>query len=175
MSYHHLPIGSKAPQLVNAVIETPKGTRNKFEYREDYDLIALDRVLHSPVIYPADYGFLPQTRSEDGDHLDILVFTCEPVFPGCVVEARPLAAIDMEDEKGKDWKIVAVSAGDPNNKNITDIEQIGEQVKKEIQHFFEIYKHLEEKEVMFRGWLSQQEAYQIIESAVERFKRETHG
>jgi inorganic pyrophosphatase len=175
MSYHQLNLGKQAPAIVNAVIETPKGTRNKYEYREDYDLIALDRVLHSPVIYPADYGFIPQTRSEDGDHLDILVFTCEPVFPGCVVEARPLAAIDMEDEKGKDWKVVAVSTGDPNNKHITDIDQIGEQVKKEIQHFFEIYKHLEEKEVTFRGWLSQEEAYRIINDSAIRFHSNSNG
>jgi inorganic pyrophosphatase len=175
MTFKTLPIGLQAPVTVNTVIETPKGTRNKYEYIEAYDLIALDRVLHSPVMYPADYGFIPQTRSEDGDHLDILVFSREPVFTGCVVEARPLAAIDMEDEKGKDWKIIAVSTGDPTNKVVTSIDQLGSHVQKEIQHFFEIYKHLEEKEVSFKGWLSQEVAYKIIGDAITRYQAESHG
>jgi inorganic pyrophosphatase len=103
MSFHSVPLGAKSPEAINAVIEIPKGCPNKFEYDEALDEIRLDLVLHSPIHYPLDYGFIPQTRSEDGDHLDVLIIVSTPLFPGCVVSVRPIGAIDMEDEAGQDW------------------------------------------------------------------------
>lgn len=104
MSYHKIPLGNKAPEIINAVIEIPKGSHHKYEYDEVFDEIRLDRVLHSPVFYPTEYGFIPQTRAEDGDHLDILVLITEPLFPGCIVSVRVVGMLDMEDNAGRDYK-----------------------------------------------------------------------
>ena len=91
----NLPIGDKAPDIVNAVIEVPQGSQNKYEFDEKFGVFKLDRVLYSPVHYPLDYGFIPETRSEDGDHLDVLVIGSDPLFTGCVLEVRPIAIMNM--------------------------------------------------------------------------------
>jgi inorganic pyrophosphatase len=168
MSYKHLKIGSKAPALVNVIIEIPKGSHNKYEYDEKLDKIKLDRVLFSPVYYPADYGYVPETRSEDGDHLDILVIVSEPTFPGCIMEARPIGALKMTDDKGIDEKIIAVCDRDPRFKSVSSIEDIDSHIKDEIQHFFEVYKHLEQKKVVIEGWVGKDEAYLLINCARAR-------
>lgn len=175
MAYSNIPLGNKAPELVNAVIEIPRGSHNKYEYVEDIDEIALDRVLYSPLFYPTDYGFIPHTRSEDGDHLDVMVFVTDPTFPGCVLSVRPIGVLDMEDEKGQDWKIIAVADKDPRQFSIQTIEDVDEQVKKEIAHFFEVYKTLEGKRVRVRGWLGKEEAYRLINEASERFDKELNN
>lgn len=174
MSYHNIPLGKKSPVLINAVIEIPKGCPNKFEYDEKMDEIMLDRVLHSPMHYPLDYGFIPQTRSEDGDHLDVLVAVSTPLFPGCVVAVRPIGVVDMEDEAGQDWKIIAVADKDPRHKTIQSVEDLGEHFKKEVQHFFEEYKKLEDKWVKVKGWLSKEDAHRIIREGASRFAKEQH-
>lgn len=172
MSYHTIPLGKKAPEIINTVIEIPKGSANKFEYDEETDEIKLDRVLHSPMHYPLDYGFIPQTRSEDGDHLDVLVAVSTPVFSGCVVSVRPIGVVDMEDEAGQDWKIIAVAEKDPRMKEIQSVEDLGVHFKKETQHFFEEYKKLEDKWVKVKGWLGKEDAYRIIKEGAERFASE---
>lgn len=174
MSYHHIPLGKKSPELINAVIEIPKGSPNKFEYDEEMDEIKLDRVLHSPMHYPLDYGFIPQTRSEDGDHLDVLVVVSTPLFSGCVASVRPIGVIDMEDEAGQDWKVIAVAEKDPRMKEIQSVEDLGSHFKKEIQHFFEEYKKLEDKWAKVKGWLGADEAHRIINEGAERFAAEKH-
>ena len=173
MSFHTIPLGEKAPQIVNAVIEIPRGGHHKYEYDETMDEIKLDRVLHSPVFYPTDYGFIPQTRSEDGDHLDVMVLISEPLFPGCVVSVRIIGVLDMEDEAGQDWKIVGVADRDPKLSNITDITNMDEQLKKEIVQFFEQYKQLEGKWAKVKGWLDQKEAMSRILEAKKRFSDES--
>ncbi|OGG00345.1 inorganic diphosphatase [Candidatus Gottesmanbacteria bacterium RBG_13_37_7] len=172
MSFNHIPIGDKTPEIVNAVVEIPKGSHNKYEYDEDLEAIKLDRILHSPVYYPTDYGFIPQTRSEDGDHLDVLLIISEPVFPGCVVEVRPVGVLYMEDEAGKDEKIIAVAVNDPLLTRIKDVGDIDDFFKKEIHHFFEVYKALEKKKVKVHYWHAKEVAYTIISAAVERFLKE---
>ncbi len=172
MAYSDIPLGDDAPRVVNAVIEIPRGSHNKYEYSEELDEIRLDRILHSPLFYPVDYGFIPHTRSEDGDHLDVLVFITGSTFPGCVLSVRPIGVLDMEDENGQDWKIVAVADKDPHQSNIQTIDDIDEQSKKEIAHFFEEYKKLEGKYVKVRNWLSKREAYRIINEANIRFREE---
>ena len=99
---HNLKIGDKAPETVTSVIEIPRGSHNKYEYDEEREVFTLDRVLYSPMHYPLDYGFIPETRSEDGDHLDILVIGSEPLFTGCVLDARPVALLEMIDDNEKD-------------------------------------------------------------------------
>lgn len=175
MSFAKLKIGAQAPEIITVVIEIPRGSRNKYEYREDLDLIMLDRVLHSPLLYPADYGFVPQTRSEDGDHLDILVLITQPTFPGCVLQVRPLGVLDMEDEAGRDEKIIAVADQDPYYKNLMSINDINIHLRKEIQHFFESYKHLEaNKKCSVLGWHDKEKAFEVIGAAQEKYATEHH-
>ncbi len=172
MAYSTVPLGDQAPKVINAVIEIPKGSHNKYEYDEELDEIKLDRVLHSPLFFPTNYGFVPHTRSKDGDHLDILVFISDPVFSGCVLTVRPIGVLDMEDEAGQDWKIIAVAEKDPHQAKIQSIDDLEEQTKREIVHFFEEYKKLENKWVKVKGWLSQAKAYQLIKEAKVRFEKE---
>ncbi len=172
MAYSKIGLGDKAPDIINVIVEIPKGSHHKYEYDEKLDEIILDRVLHSPVFYPTDYGFIPHTRSEDGDHLDVLVIINDPVFPGCVVRVRPIGVLNMEDESGLDYKILAVCDNDPTLKNIHTLDDLDEHYKKEIQHFFQVYKDLEDKWVEVRGWLDKEEAFKIIASAKEKFEKE---
>jgi inorganic pyrophosphatase len=172
MSYKDLTIGGQAPNIVHAVIEIPKGSHNKYEYDEKLDVIKLDRVLHSPVYYPVDYGFIPQTRSKDGDHLDILVISSESVFPGCVVSARPIGVLYMVDQKEEDEKIIAVAEGDPLSAHLKDIGDVDEFYKKEIHHFFETYKLLENKVVEVHHWHGIDVAHKIISESKDRYLAE---
>lgn len=173
MSFAQITIGNKAPEIINVVIEIPRGCRNKYEYDEKMDAIVLDRVLHSPFFYPTDYGFVPHTRSEDGDHLDILVLITQPTFSGCVLQVRPIGVLDLEDEAGRDWKIIAVAHKDPYYKHINSIDDVNIHLKKEIKHFFETYKQLEEgKMTRVQGWESKEKAYEIIQDAQKRFDAE---
>ncbi|HTV28331.1 MAG TPA: inorganic diphosphatase [Xanthobacteraceae bacterium] len=172
MSFHNLTLGKKAPEFVNAVVEIPKGCACKFEYDEAIDEIKLDRVLHSSMHYPVDYGFIPSTRSDDGDHLDVLIAVSAPLFPGCVVSVRPVGAVDMEDEAGQDWKIVAVAEHDPRLRAVASVDDLGRHFKLEVRHFLEEYKRLENKWVRVKGWLGKDDAYRLIRSAADRFKNE---
>ena len=172
MSYHKIPLGDKAPEIINTVIEIPRGSHHKYEYDEKLDEIRLDRVLHSPVFYPTEYGFVPETRAEDGDHLDTLVFITDPLFTGCVVSIRVVGMLDMEDNAGRDYKIVGIVEKDPKLTHIQDITDVNEHYKKEIVHFFEEYKKLEGKWAKVHGWLPKEDTYRIIKEAQERFKKE---
>ncbi len=174
MSYKNIPIGRRSPKIINAIIEVPKMSQNKFEYDEELDVIKLNRVLHSTMAYPCDYGFIPETRSEDGDHLDVLVVISTSLFPGAILSVRPVGVIDMADEKGQDWKIIAIADKDPRTKDLKSMNDLGVHFKKEVQHFFEQYKKLEDKKVKFKKWLGQKDAYRIIKESRERFQKEIH-
>src|SRR5688572_2515035 len=125
-------------ETVLALVEIPKGSRNKYEFDRVRGRVRLDRVLFSPLHYPTDYGFILNTQAEDGDHLDVLIVTHEPTFPGCVVEARPIGLLDMIDEKGRDQKVLAVPAGDPRFAPIADLSDLAEHWLREIMHFFQV-------------------------------------
>jgi len=172
MSYAKVPLGEKAPEVLNVVIEIPTGTNNKFEYDEEMDEIVLDRVLHSPMFYPTEYGFVPGTRSEDGDHLDIMVLTTYPTFPGCVMQVRPVGVLEMEDEEGIDPKILAVAAKDPHYHDVTELEDVNKHLRNEIVHFFEAYKHLEDKWAKVAGWQDKNYAIKMVKEAMERYNNE---
>src|SRR5579884_1686120 len=137
---------------IDALIEIPMGSRNKYEYDERTGRIHLDRVLFSSVHYPTDYGFIPETRAADGDHLDILVVTYEPTFPGCIVPVRPIGGLDMVDEKGHDFKILAVPTVDPRFDSTRDLADLEPHWLREIETFFATYKLLEGKPTEVRGW-----------------------
>jgi inorganic pyrophosphatase len=172
MAYKDVSIGAKAPAVVNAVIEIPARTSNKFEYDEELDEIVLDRVLHSPMFYPTEYGFMPGTRSEDGDHLDVLVVTTYPTFPGCVMAVRPVGVLEMEDEEGVDPKILAVAAKDPHMNDVLELDGVNSHLRKEIGHFFETYKTLEHKWAKVAGWKGREDAYRMIRESQDRFENE---
>lgn len=128
---------------IEVVIEVPRGSRNKYEFDHDRHVMHLDRRLFSATVYPADYGFVPDTLAEDGDPLDALVLLEEPVFPGCWVRARPIGIFWMEDENGPDAKIICVPLGDPRWDQVRDLEDMAAHLRSEIHHFFDVYKALE--------------------------------
>jgi inorganic pyrophosphatase len=173
MAFDKVTIGKEAPDVVNVVIEIPRGVHHKYEYDDEMEAIKLDRVLHSAVFYPTDYGFIPHTLAEDGDHLDAMVILTDPVFPGCVVEARPIGLLDMQDEAGRDWKIIAVADKDPKLSNIKNMGDLDVHFKKEIEVFFREYKELEHKKVTVKNWLSREEALSRIDKARKTYLKKT--
>jgi len=169
VNLYHLPWGDEAPRVVPVVVEIPKGTRNKIEYDPKYGVFRLDRVLYSPVHYPGDYGFIPQTLSEDGDAIDALVITTDPSFTGCVVMAQPLGVLVMQDEKGRDEKIIAVPYHDPRFEEVNELTDLRKHTLREVQHFFEVYKELEDKPTAMLGWYGSAYAHEIVLQAHARF------
>ncbi len=164
-----LPPGTDVPNIVNVIVEIPKGSRNKYEYDKKTGALVLDRVLYSSIHYPGDYGLIPQTHYDDGDPLDILVMINEPTFPGCIITARPIGLFKMFDGKQPDDKILAVPARDPTFDDITDIDHVPKHFLAEVAHFFEIYKDLEGVRVHPIGWEPATAAKARIEHAVALF------
>lgn len=164
--------GPSVPEVVYAVIEIPKGSRNKYEYDKDLESFALDRVLYSPFVYPADYGLIPQTIYDDGDPMDIMVLMEQPTFPGCIIEARPIGVMRMIDGGDKDDKILAVPLNDPRYKDVKDIGDVPSHLLEEIAHFFKEYKYLEGKTTEVVGWENAEKAFEAIERSIELYKKE---
>ncbi len=161
-----VPVGEDAPEVVNAVVEVPVGSRNKYEYEPELGLIARDRVLPGSVRYPTDYGFIPSTLTEDGEPLDVMVAAYDPVFPGCVLRVRPVGVLDVTDEGGADHTILAVPDDDPRFADIRTLDDLPDQNLREIEQFYATYKRLEgDEEVEINGWLSHKEAYEIIRNS----------
>jgi inorganic pyrophosphatase len=157
-------------ELLDVVIEIPRGSRNKYEYDHERHVIRLDRRLFSATVYPADYGFVPSTLAEDGDPLDVLVLLEDPTFPGCWVEVRAVGVFWMNDEKGADAKIIAVPAHDPAYAGVRDIGDVPQRLLDEIEHFFDVYKMLEpDKQTTTRGYEGRDAASAEIRSARARY------
>jgi inorganic pyrophosphatase len=153
----------------DVTIEIPKGQRNKYEVDHETGRIRLDRMLFTSTRYPSDYGFIDNTLADDGDPLDALVLLEEPTFPGCLICCRAIGMFRMQDEKGLDDKVLCVPATDPRMAALTDIEDVQEFDRLEIQHFFEVYKALEPgKEVEIRGWVGRAQAEKEIEICRQR-------
>jgi inorganic pyrophosphatase len=169
---HDADLGGPEAGWVEAVIEIPKGSRNKYEYDHRRGIFRLDRVLYSSVHYPTDYGFIDHTLSGDGDPLDILVIVEEPTFTGCRLRARPIGTLETQDAKGRDEKILAVPVDDPRFTGIAELDQLHEHWAKEIATFFGTYKELQGEAVEVRGWHGAQAAWKTIAEARERFSRE---
>lgn len=169
--YTRLPIGSRAPQLVNAVIEIPKGSVNKYEYDKDLHVFRLDRTLFSPVHYPGDYGFIPCTLGRDGDPLDVLVLLEAATFPGCLIEVRPIGVLRMIDQGKGDEKILAVAESDPLYREVNDYPQMFSHTLREIEHFFSVYKSLEGKQTEIAGWEGVDAARKIIIEGQRRLQQ----
>ena len=163
MSLLDVPIGPHAPRVFNTIIEIPKGSTNKYEIDEKSGVIKLDRVLYSPLFYPVDYGYIPQTEYLDGDPIDVMVLLLHPTFPGCVIEVKPIGVLEMRDDKGPDEKILCVATKDPRYNNRKSINDVNEHTLREIIHFFEVYKHLEDKQVEVIGWNDVTLAIELVE------------
>jgi inorganic pyrophosphatase len=152
-----------------AVIEIPKGGRNKYEFDPDLGGIKFDRLLMSAAAYPTDYGYIPDTLGRDGDVLDALVCLSEPTFPGCLIPVKPVGLFKMEDEAGIDDKLICVPLADPNWNGFEEVSDLPELLRSEIEQFFSIYKDIEHKRVVVDGWRERADAIAEIESARERF------
>jgi inorganic pyrophosphatase len=153
------------------MIEIPMGSRNKYEYDPELKAIKLDRFVSAAVVYPTDYGFIPDTLGLDGDELDVLVCVSEPTFPGCLVPVRPIGIFCMRDENGQDDKIVCVPVSDPLWNVYFDVDQLPKAVRDEITHFFSVYKDLDlDRHSEPSGWRDQSAALVEIAEAHERFR-----
>jgi inorganic pyrophosphatase len=154
------------PEPLVCVVEIPKGSRNKYEYDPELGAIKLDRFVSASVVYPTDYGYVPDTLAPDGDPLDVLVCVSEPTFPGCVVPARPIGLFRMADEKGRDDHVVCVPCNDPGWNWVEGIDDLPRQLKAEITHFFSVYKDLDEgRHSQVDGWGGVEDALAAIEDA----------
>jgi inorganic pyrophosphatase len=166
-----IPVGENPPELLNAVIEVVSGSRDKYEYKGDWDAFVLDRIIPSSVVFPIEYGFIPQTWFDDGDPLDVMVLSHEPLEVGCVVRVRVIGVLILEDEKGEDPKILSVLADDVRFEGYRDIADVHRHKLREIQEFFETYKRLEpHKWVRFKEWKDCEEAQKTVSYAVGKFK-----
>ncbi len=156
--------------MVNAIIEIPVGTKNKYEVDKERGRVKLDRVLYSAMTYPAEYGYVEDTLAGDGDPLDILVISSEPSFPGCVVPARVIGYLEMYDNGKEDIKIISVVDVDPRYREIEKLEDLSSFTLQEIKNFFENYKVLQNMEVIVKDYHGREEA--LIE--IDKCKKNYH-
>jgi len=172
--WRDIPAGDSPPEIVNVVVEVISGSRDKYEYNGDWESFVLDRVLYSSVVFPVEYGFIPQTWCDDNDPLDIMVLSYEPLEVGCIAKARAIGALIMEDEKGEDPKILSVLLNDPRFDGFKDLSSVHPHRLHEIQEFFEVYKRLEPtKWAKFKAWREQEEAKKIISHAISLYAQRT--
>jgi len=164
-----LPPGEDIPNVINAVIEIPKGSSNKYEYDKKYNIFRLDRTLYSPVHYPGAYGFVPQTHAEDGDPLDVVVIIDSPTFTGCLIEVKPIGVLIMRDDAGLDHKILGVPVKDPRTRDINRLAHLPSHYLAEVDYFFNIYKDLEGKKSDTYGWEDRLVAHQVIHDCIQRY------
>lgn len=169
--WHEIPYGNDAPGMVTAIIEIPKGSKNKYELDKDSGLLKVDRVLFSSVHYPANYGFIPQTYCDDLDPLDILVLGQEAVYPLTLMRAKTIGVMQMIDMDEEDDKIIAVHADDPEYADYEDVHQLPKHKMRELQRFFEDYKLLEHKAVRVERFLGREPACEIIRQAIDLYRK----
>ena len=164
--WKEIPLGEKPPKLLNAVIEVVSGSRDKYEYNSEWEAFVLDRIIPSSVVFPVEYGFVPQTWYADQDPIDIMVLSYEPLEVGCVVRVRVIGVLIIEDEKGEDPKILSVLADDARFEGIKGIKDIHKHKLREIEEFFETYKRLEpHKWVQIKEWKNAEAAFELIHYA----------
>jgi len=168
--WHDVELGDHVERHFRAIIEIPKGSKVKYELDKRTGLLWLDRVLHSAVHYPANYGFLPQTYCEDGDPLDVLVLGQEPVLPLCILRARAIGVMTMRDEKGQDDKVIAVHIDDPEYAHYQDIAELAPHRLKELERFFLDYKVLEQKTVEVERFRGHADAERVIKDAARLYR-----
>lgn len=166
-----LPAGDNPPEFLNMIIEVTSGSRDKYEYNKDWEAFVLDRIIPSSVVFPVEYGFVPQTWFDDGDPLDIMVLSHARLTVGCIVKVRVIGALIIEDEAGLDAKILSVLTSDARFEGIQDIDDVHQHQLVEIQEFFETYKRLEpHKWAKSRGWKNAKEAKELIKYSMDKYR-----
>jgi len=169
--WRDVPPGDDPPNVVNAVIEVVSWSRDKYEYDRELETFVLDRVLHSSVVFPVEYGFIPQTWYHDNDPLDIMVLSYEPLEVGCIVKVRPIGVLILEDEEGEDPKILSVPTRDPRFNGFKNLSDVHPHKLVEIREFFEIYKRLEPRKwVKFKSWKNSEEAKKLINYSITLYR-----
>lgn len=173
--WHHVEIGSDAPQKVNGIVEIPKNCRAKYELDKDSGMLVLDRVLYSSINYPANYGFIPQTYCDDNDPLDILVLSQIEIVPMCIVEAKVVGVMRMLDQGEMDDKIIAVAANDMSINHVNDIEELPAHLILELRSFFEDYKKLENKTTSVEDFQGKEVAYEVVRQSIRDYQAKFGG
>lgn len=166
---YDLDPGSEVPEIVRMIVEIPQHSANKYEYDGKLGVFRLDRALYSPLHYPGDYGFIPGTLAEDNDPLDVMVLVQQPSYPGVLIEVRPVGVLNMVDSTQPDQKILAVPTRNPRYDQIHTMDQIFPHVRREMEHFFSIYKELEGKVTTMNGWGGPREARKTIMDCRQRY------
>ena len=170
--WKEIPAGDNPPKLLNMIIEVTSSSRDKYEYNSSWETFVLDRIIPSSVIFPVEYGFVPQTWFEDNDPLDIMAMSFEPLEVGAVARVRVIGALIIEDEKGTDPKILSVLKNDARFEGFRDISDVHKHKLKEIEEFFETYKRLEpHKWTKIKGWKNAAEAMEIVNYSMQKFQR----
>lgn len=172
--WHDVTLGDNVPDEINVIIEIPKGSPNKYEIDKETGLIKLDRANYSSAPYPVDYGFAPQTLWDDGDALDVIVLSTFPLAPGILVNARPVAIMEMIDGGDSDYKVIAVPVNDKRWDDVTDLKDINKHNLKEYQHFFETYKVLKGKknEVVVKGYKGKKDALAAVKRSITLYEKQ---
>lgn len=168
--WHELSLGEKAPEEFNVIVECPKGSKNKYEIDKETGLIKLDRAMKTAQDYPFDYGFAPQTLWEDNDPLDVVILTTYPLHPGILVKVRPVGIMHMIDDGEGDDKLIAVPVKDLRWDEVKDLSDVNKHTLKEMQHFFETYKSIENKIVEIKGFEGKEKAMEAVKKSVELYK-----
>ena len=169
--WRQIPSGTNPPSELNMVIEVTAGSRAKFEYKANWEAFVLDRIIPSSVVFPVEYGFVPQTVYEDGDPLDIMAFSYAPLTVGTVAKVRVIGVLEMEDEEGQDSKILSVLANDRRFEGYSDLADVQKHQLTEIQEFFETYKRLQPCSwVKVKGWRNRDDALVDVEKAIAAYR-----
>lgn len=168
--WHDITTGEKAPEVVTGIIEIPNNSRAKYELDKTSGMLMLDRVLYTPMSYPTNYGFIPQTYCDDGDPLDILVLSQVTIVPMCLVQCKVIGVMHMLDGGEMDDKIIAVAANDVSVKHLNDLNELPESTLNEIRCFFEDYKKLEGKKVEVQGFQGRETALEVVKKSIEDYK-----
>lgn len=171
--WHDIPLGEKAPEEFNVIIEIPRGSHNKYEIDKESGLIKLDRVNYSAATYPCDYGFAPRTLWDDGDALDVIILTTNPIPPGIVVTVRPVGLMEMTDDGKSDDKVLAVPTEDIRFDQVTGLAHVNKHTLKELHHFFEQNKRLKRKpvEIVVHGFKDRGDALEAVKRSMELYQK----
>jgi len=167
--WHRVNPADVKPEKFLACIEIPQGSKNKYELDKYSGALKLDRILYTSTHYPHNYGFIPKTLADDGDALDVLVISSEPIVPLALVECRPIGMLEMVDSGSKDAKILAVAINDPVYNNVNNIDEISDHVLREIKHFFTVYKELEGKSTVIDNVTGPEKAKKVIQLCIDAY------